>query len=134
MILVDANLLVYAHVSDFEQHERARVWLDGCLNAGERVGVPWASLLAFMRLTTNPRVFKQPLPVAAAWKQVEAWLDVPNVFIPSPTDRHRDVLALLMPEATHANLVPDAHLYRLICYRHSSSAPPKEPDPCLSGR
>ncbi|QQS46793.1 MAG: hypothetical protein IPM66_23380 [Acidobacteriota bacterium] len=60
MIIVDANLLVYAHVSTFPQHEQAREWLDGQLNGANLVGLPWQSLLAFLRLVTNPRIFDKP--------------------------------------------------------------------------
>ena len=49
MILVDANILIYAHVSSFAQHPIARDWLDQQLNGSGPVGLPWASLLAFLR-------------------------------------------------------------------------------------
>jgi toxin-antitoxin system PIN domain toxin len=112
--LVDANLLVYAHVQDFAQHERARTWLDGRLNGTTRVGLPWPSLLAFLRLVTNPRVFERPAPVRAAWGQVEEWLDCETVWIPAPTERHRPVLDRLLTETpVRANLIPDAHLAAL---------------------
>ncbi|HZP86045.1 MAG TPA: hypothetical protein VFB54_04435 [Burkholderiales bacterium] len=58
MILVDANLLVYAHVQSFPQHERVRQWLDEQLNGDAPVGLPWESILGFRRLVTNPRVFQ----------------------------------------------------------------------------
>lgn len=114
MILVDANLLVYAHVGTFQQHESARAWLDGQLNGNSPVGLPWHSLLAFLRLATNPRVFQNPETMADAWKQVEEWLDCEPVWIPEPTDRHREVLDnLLAGSGIEANLVPDAHLASL---------------------
>ena len=56
MILLDANLLLYATISDFEQHATARAWLDDRLNAPIRVGLPWVTLLAFLRISTNARV------------------------------------------------------------------------------
>ncbi|MHC4670689.1 MAG: TA system VapC family ribonuclease toxin [Planctomycetota bacterium] len=114
MILVDGNLLVYAHVSSFDQHAAARAWLDDRLNGSARVGLPWPTLLAFVRLVTNPRVFERPEPVAAAWQQVEEWLDCEPAWIPTPTERHREILGPLLREAaTRANLVPDAHLAAL---------------------
>lgn len=114
MILVDANLLVYASVRDLPQHEAAHAWLDGQINTGVRVGLPWPSLLAFVRLVTNPRVFERPLRVPLAWAQVEAWLEVPSVFIPVPTSRHAEILAALVRASVHrAELVPDAHLAAL---------------------
>ena len=70
MILVDANILIYAHVSSFAQHSIARGWLDQQLNGSGPVGLPWASMLAFLRLVTNPRVFEHPEPIGDAWQQV----------------------------------------------------------------
>ena len=72
MILVDANLLVYAHVASFPQHERARTWLDDRINAAAPVGLPWPSLLAFVRIVSNPRIFDRPAAVSTAWLQVES--------------------------------------------------------------
>lgn len=111
MILLDANLLIYSHVASFRQHASARAWLDAQLAAGGRVGMPWTSLLAFLRIVTNPRVFERPEPMTDAWRQVLAWLDVDTVWIPEATDSHRLVVGSLL-EATvaRANLVPDAHL------------------------
>ncbi len=114
MILLDANLLIYAHVESFSQHAPARGWLDTQLGAGGRVALPWASLLAFLRIVTNPRVFERPEPMGDAWRQVEAWLNVDTVWTPEPTERHRDVMgALLGASVARANLVPDAHLAAL---------------------
>ncbi len=114
MILLDANLLVYAHVRSFQQHVTARTWLDARLNGRERVGLPWPSLLAFVRLVTNPRMFERPEPVALAWRQVEAWLDRPVCWTPLPTEQHQSLLGQLLTTAgATANLVPDAHLAAL---------------------
>jgi toxin-antitoxin system PIN domain toxin len=111
MILVDANLLLYATVSDFDEHARARVWLDSRLNAPARVGLPWPSLLAFLRISTNPRVFPRPLPMKEAWRRTAAWLALPNVWIPDATERHEELLGdLLAGVAASSKLVPDAHL------------------------
>ncbi len=114
MILVDANLLVYARVSDFDQHERARAWLDEQLNGITAVALPWASLLAFVRLVANPRIFEHPLPVSEAWTQVEEWLDRPPAWSPEPTEHHRSVLGTLVVHVgNRPNLIPDAHLAAL---------------------
>ncbi len=114
MILVDANLLVYAHVQGMVQHRRARAWLDEAINGGGRVGLPWPSLLGFLRLVSNPRVFQRPEPLDRAWGIVGGWLECPNVWIPSPTERHRIVLGSLLPATVgRPNLVPDAHLAAL---------------------
>ena len=114
MILVDANLLIYAHVGSFSQHARARQWLDGQLGGGGPVGLPWPSLLGFLRIVTNARVFERPEPVERAWRQVEAWLDAESSWIPQPTDRHRELLGRLIAKGgIQASLVPDAHLAAL---------------------
>ena len=111
MILVDANILIYSHVESFSQHEAARHWLDEQINGATSVGMPWETLLAFLRLVTNARVFEQPEPVARAWQQVRDWLACDSVWIPQPTERHVAVLnELLSQPGVHANLVPDAHL------------------------
>lgn len=114
MILVDANLLIYAHVGTFSQHGRAREWLDARLNGVAPVGLPWPSLLAFLRLTTNPRVFERPESISDAWRQALAWLGAERAWIPQPTERHREILGeLLAAPGVHANLVQDAHLAAL---------------------
>ena len=114
MILVDANILIYSHVASFSQHKAARKWLDQQLNGSTRVGLPWVSLLAFLRLVTNPRVFERPEPMPDAWHQVRAWLACETAWIPQPTERHVDLLnELLALPGVHGNLVPDAHLAAL---------------------
>jgi toxin-antitoxin system PIN domain toxin len=114
VILVDANLLVYARVASVPQHDAARDWLDARLNGSTPVGLPWPSLLGFVRITTNPRIFERPLAVAAAWTQVQEWLDCRPAWIPVPTERHVYTLGrLLLESGITANLVPDAHLAAL---------------------
>lgn len=111
---MDANLLVYAVNAAAPQHVAARSWLDSRLNGATRVGLPWASLLAFLRLTTNARVFPRPLSMADAWDQVTSWLHIGSAWVPAPTERHAGVLAhLLAASGVHGNLVPDAHLAAL---------------------
>jgi toxin-antitoxin system PIN domain toxin len=114
VILVDANILVYAHVTSVAQHERARDWLDQQLNGAAPVGLPWPSLLAFLQLVTNPRVFERPEPITDAWRQVLAWLDCETVWIPQSAERHAELLGqLLAMPGIHANLAPDAYLAAL---------------------
>lgn len=114
MILIDANLPIYAHVSSFAQHLAARDWLDRKLDGFAPVGLPWASVLAFLRLVTNPRVFEQPEPMVEAWGQITEWLACEAAWIPEPTERHRELLGRLLGlPGMEANLVPDAHLAAL---------------------
>jgi toxin-antitoxin system PIN domain toxin len=114
VILVDANILLYARVAGFSQHEPARAWLDDKLNGAPRVGLPWQSLLAFVRLASNPRVFERPLNAAEAWSQAEEWLACPPAWTPVPTEKHGEVLATLIPAVgNRPNLLPDANLAAL---------------------
>lgn len=112
MILVDSNLLVYAFAEQLAQHDAARTWLDGRLNDTPAVGLPWPSLLAFVRLVSNPRVFSRPAPIDGAWRQVRDWLARQSVWIPAPTNNHAEVLESLLV-GVRANDVPDAHLAAL---------------------
>jgi toxin-antitoxin system PIN domain toxin len=114
MILLDANLLLYARISSFAEHQRAHKWLDEQLNGPTPVGLPWPSLTAFLRIAINPRVFSRPLSIAAAWKQVEEWLACTPVWIPTPTDTHARLLGkLLSGTSITPNLIGDAHLAAL---------------------
>lgn len=93
MILVDANILIYAHVNSMEQHQLSKEWLDEMLNGPAPVGLPWPSLLSFLRLVSNSRIFEKPESIQKAWEQVETWLSASRVWIPYPTERHSEVLA-----------------------------------------
>jgi toxin-antitoxin system PIN domain toxin len=114
VILVDVNLLLYATNVSAGQHRAAREWLDRQLVESPRVGLPWATLLGFLRLATNARAITRPLTMAAAWQQVSQWLACEPTWVPLPTERHGEVLGRLLAEpGMYGNLVPDAHLAAL---------------------
>lgn len=114
MMLVDANLLLYAANHAAPEHERARAWLDERLNGTVGVGLPWPSLLAFVRLATNPVVVRHPVTPADAWRQVEEWLRCEPVWIPLPGSAHRGIVGgFLNTRWMTTRLVPDAHLAAL---------------------
>jgi hypothetical protein len=114
VILVDVNLLLYATNVSAGQHRAAREWLDRQLVESPRVGLPWATLLGFLRLATNARAITRPLTIAAAWQQVSQWLACEPTWVPLPTERHGEVLGRLLAEpGMYGNLVPDAHLAAL---------------------
>jgi uncharacterized protein len=114
VILLDANVLIYAHVASFTQHAASREWLDAQLNGTAAVAFPWPTLLAFLRIVTNPRIFEEPEPISQAWEQVTAWLACESSWIPQPGDRHAEILAdLLADPSVRGNLVQDAHLAAL---------------------
>jgi uncharacterized protein len=114
MMIVDANLLIYAHVSSLSQHAAATTWLNHQFNQSTIVGIPWQSLLSFARIITNPRIFAHPSTIAAAWDQIEDWIACPVVKVPVPGERHREILAILIKESVdRSNLIPDAQLAAL---------------------
>jgi len=117
-VLVDANILIYARDRSSPFHAPCRDWLERALNGPSRTGLPWDSLGAFLRLSTHPRAAERPLEPGAAWDQVETWLAAPSAWIPTPTDRHAEVLGgLVLNHRLSGNLVPDAHLAALaLCH------------------
>lgn len=114
MIIVDANLLIYAVNRDAPLHDRARTWLELAISGRETVGLPWNVVLAFLRLTTRPGLFRRPLTVAAALDVIGSWLDRESVMLIHPGPKHylhlRD---LLLECGTGGNLTSDAHLAAL---------------------
>jgi toxin-antitoxin system PIN domain toxin len=113
-ILLDANLLLWAHHAGFARHEAARGWLATALTESSWVGIPWASILAFLRISTHPRALSRPLSIDTAWEVVHGWLDRPNVRPVGPGEGHATILGPLLIEA-HAggNHTTDAHLAAL---------------------
>jgi toxin-antitoxin system PIN domain toxin len=114
MILLDANLLIYAVNADAPLNRKAKPWLEAVLSGQETVGFAWNVVLAFLRLTTRPGLFRNPLPVDTAFDLVAGWLDQPPATIVHPGPRHLQVLReLLRPLGTGGNLTSDAHLAAL---------------------
>lgn len=114
MRIVDANVLIHAVNADSRHHEASRRWLDQALGGGDVVGLAWAALLAFVRLTTREGMFARPLTAKAALAQVEAWLAAPGAVVAHPTTAHARLLReLLAARGVGGNLVPDAHLAAL---------------------
>ncbi len=125
MILVDANILLYAEDSLSTQHPAACHWWDERLSGTSPVCLCWTVLNAFIRIATNPRVYAHPLRLDQALSRVASWLDQPCVRLIHPTSRHWDVLRKMLTEGqATANLVTDAHLAALAieygCVLHST--------------
>lgn len=111
MTIVDANLLLYAYNPDAEQHDRSRRWLEDLLSGGELVRFAWVSVWAFIRLSTNPRVFVRPLSTAEALAIVASWLAQPNAAIIDPGERHLELLGEMLDAGQATGpLVMDAAL------------------------
>ena len=114
MILVDANILLYAEDSLHPRHQQAREWWDAQLSGTGVVCLCWSVLSAFIRIGTNTRVFEHPLSLEQALARVESWLDQPCTRVVRPTERHWTVFKQVLTDGQAvANLVTDAHLAAL---------------------
>jgi toxin-antitoxin system PIN domain toxin len=114
VVVVDANVLLYAVDSESAEHERSRSWLDAALAGAEAVGLPWMALLAFVRIGTNPSLLSDPMQPDEAMEQVENWRGAPGAVAVEPTARHAGVLrGLLRETGTAGNRTTDAHLAAL---------------------
>ncbi len=84
------------------------------MNGTVTVGLPWVSVLGFIRIATNPKILDNPLDVTSACRCVRRWLDRPQAVLIHPGDRHANILFnLLEAVGTAANLTTDAHLAAL---------------------
>jgi len=114
LILVDANILLYAEDSLQSRHQQARAWWDGQLSGSGVVCLCWTVLSAFIRIGTNPRVFEHPLSLEQALARVQSWLDQPCTRVVRPTERHWTVFKQVLTDGQAvANLMTDAHLAAL---------------------
>lgn len=127
MILVDANLLLYAENSGSEKHEPSRVWWDERLSESAPVALCWPVINAFIRIGTNPRLYKNPLTLKQAAERVQEWFDQPCVRLVQPTNEHWPIFQQMLRDGgAMANLVSDAHLAALAvehnCVLYSTDA------------
>jgi toxin-antitoxin system PIN domain toxin len=114
MILVDTNLLLYAGVDKAPFHQQANKWLTEQFSAGIRIGLPWHSVLGFVRLASNRKVYPGGPSVEDAWGLAQIWLRARNAWIPQPTDRHTDVISELIASGdVGSKAVMDIHLAAL---------------------
>lgn len=114
MILVDANLLLYAYNPRASEHEASRVWLEATLSGPQLVRFAWLTLWTFLRISTNPRVFEHPLSMAEAGDIVSSWLAQPAAGVLDPGERYWDILREITRQGqTTGPLVMDAALAAL---------------------
>ena len=120
MILVDANLLLYAEDSLSEHHEAARTWWDAQLSGSDAVGLCWPVLSAFIRIGTNARLHQRPLTLQEATERVQSWLDQSCVSIVQPAEGHWTIFQQMLRSGNAVgNLVSDAHLAALAVEHNS---------------
>ena len=104
-------MLLYAEIDAFAHHRAARHWWEELLNSERQVGIAGASMFGFIRISTNRRVFNEPLAVAEAITRMRRWLEQPNVTFLIPGTRYLDTaFQLLVPLGTASNLTTDVQL------------------------
>lgn len=114
MILVDANLLIYAINEDSPYHREAKAWWEASLSGNKVVGIPWVVSLAFLRMTTNTRIFPSPLSPEQAIAYMDEWLEHQFAKLVSPSEQHWNILRnLLLSSGMMGNLTTDAHIAAL---------------------
>jgi hypothetical protein len=112
--LLDANILLYAYNADAPEHEQARRWLKSLFARPEWIGLPWLTLWAFLRISTNPRLFPRPLRAEEAFEILHGWLRLPRVRVIDPGPRHPELLERLVTGNQAAGaLLTDAALAAL---------------------
>jgi len=111
VIVIDVNLLVYAHNRAAPLHDRARAWWTELVNRQRRVGLAWAVAFGFVRLVTHPAVLTNPLTPLEATTRVMSWLEQPEVRIIEPGPRHLSIVKdLFRTTGVGGNLTTDTHL------------------------
>lgn len=113
-MIVDANILLYAVDSGSPHHSLAASWLTQALRGSSRVGLPWQTLGAFLRIGTHPRVLESPMSAADAQLYVDAWLALDTVWVPPATEHTVRIYGdLARRYQVTGNLVPDAQIAAL---------------------
>lgn len=114
MILVDVNVLIYAHREESKDHGRYREWLSGAVGGPHSFGMSELVLSAFIRLVTNPKIFKDPTPIEKAVEFANALRERPTCVLVVPGPRHWEIFVDLCHRASvKGALVSDAYLAAL---------------------
>jgi toxin-antitoxin system PIN domain toxin len=112
--LLDANILLYAYDSESTQHAASRTWLETAFNDEETIALPWQTILAFVRIVTNPRAVRRPLTGSEACGIADSWLQRPNVLVLDAGERFWQIFQTQIVEAQVSGpLVTDTALAAL---------------------
>jgi hypothetical protein len=118
VIAVDTNLLVYAHRSDSEWHERAADCLRKLAEGRSAWALPWPCIHEFLAIATHPRIYDPPTPLDAALDQVDAWLESPSlVLLGESPDHWAGMRPLLVSSRVTGPRIHDAKIAAL-CLAH----------------
>jgi toxin-antitoxin system PIN domain toxin len=114
VVLLDVNVLVYAHRQDAPNHSAYLTWLETLINSDQAYGMCDLVLSGFMRIATHPRVFNPSSSMDAALAFAQELRSQPNCVVVAPGPRHWEIFCKLCREAgAKGNLIPDAFLAAL---------------------
>jgi len=123
VIIPDANVLLYAYDQSSPRHGPARRWVEETLSGEEPVGFAVVTLVAFLRIATNPAIYERPLAPGRAMEIVDSWLARPQVSVVNPSEQHWRVLAEVVERGqARGPLIVDAHLAALAIERGATLA------------
>ncbi len=122
MILLDANILLYAHIEELPQYKRVAQWLENLLSRQvEATAISWIGATAFLRIATSKRIFKKPWSVTEAAERLDALLEHPMVEVVGPTERHWSIFSTILADINMSgDVVMDAHV-AAIAVEHNAS-------------
>ena len=115
MMLVDTNVMVYAHRRDAERHPEYRDWMRALINGPEPYAVADFAVLGMVRVVTDRRFYRE---VASTITDALAFADEirnqPHAHVISPGPKFWSIFSNLCRQAeAGGKLVPDAYLAAL---------------------
>ncbi len=123
MMILDANILLYAYNADAPQQVAAARWLAELVQSDETIALPWVTIWAFLRIATNHRIWSNPLSSGQVFDIINAWLAQPGLILLQPGQRHAEILQrLVTAHGASGPLVTDAVLASLAIENGASLA------------
>jgi toxin-antitoxin system PIN domain toxin len=111
MILIDVNVLLYAENAHARENPAAKAWWESTLAARTEIAFEWLTIVAFLRLTANPKIFPAPLSIDQALRRIDLWLQRDHIHIVAAGPRHWPIYSKLVRDgALRGNSLNDAHL------------------------
>jgi uncharacterized protein len=114
VIVLDVNLLIYAYDTTTLHHRSARRWIEEVFSGVEPIGLPWQTVSAFLRVSTNSRLPGNRFSMSEAAEIVDGWTAMSTVHFLSPGTRHWFYFRrMLIDGAVTGPLATDAQLAAL---------------------
>jgi toxin-antitoxin system PIN domain toxin len=126
--MVDVNLLIYAYNPAAEQHAAAAGWLRKMFSQQEAIGLSWLTIWAFLRITTNTRLWRRPVSADDALDRITEWLKQPNVIIVEPGNRHFSILKSIIGSGRFLGTVITDAALAAIAIEHAATLASSDSD------